>query len=209
MSPVFLRLLATELFEAKLLDLTFLDTIRVEIFSMKKNKYHQKLKSKVIGNTKKNIFSVLILVVFFGIGMYGYRCLYEKICEVSVFDRFIRSDVTIMTPKGALTAEVADTKSTREQGLSGRVSLKDNEGMLFVFDTPGRYGFWMKDMLFPLDLIWINQNGIVVEIERNATVDSYPKTYINASPANYVLEVNAGVAEQQGIFIGSKVKISK
>ena len=141
--------------------------------------------------------------------MYGYRCLAEKICEVSVFDRFIRSDVTIMTPKGAITAEVADTKSSRELGLSGRPSMKDSEGLLFVFDTPGRYGFWMKDMLFNLDLIWINQDGIVVEIERNASKDSYPKTFMNASPASYVLEVNAGVAEKQGLYIGSKVKISK
>jgi uncharacterized membrane protein (UPF0127 family) len=67
----------------------------------------------------------------------------------------------------------------------------------------------MKDMLFPLDIIWINQNGVIVEIERNAKPESYPKVYINASPASYVLELNAGIAEQQGMFIGSKVKISK
>jgi uncharacterized membrane protein (UPF0127 family) len=176
---------------------------------MKKNKYQQKLRKKEIGGIKNNIFSVLVLVFFFGVGMYGYQCLFEKVCKVTIFNRFVSHSVTITTPHGALTAEVADTKSTREQGLSGRTGLKDNEGMLFVFDTPGRYGFWMKDMLFNLDLIWINQEGIVVEVERNASKDSYPKTYMNASPASYVLEVNAGVAEEQGLFIGSKVKIVK
>ncbi|MCF7843774.1 DUF192 domain-containing protein [Candidatus Gracilibacteria bacterium] len=174
---------------------------------MKKNKYHQKLKAKAFEGTKNKIFSVIIIVLFFFIGMYGYRCLSEKVCEVESFNRFVRHDVTISTPHGAIVAEVADTRSSRELGLSGRESMKENEGLLFIFDTPGRYGFWMKDMIFPLDILWINQNGIVVEIERNVTPESYPKTYINASPATYVLELNAGIAEKQGLFIGSKVKI--
>jgi uncharacterized membrane protein (UPF0127 family) len=176
---------------------------------MKKNKYHQKLQDKVVKNTKSKIFSGLILVAFFFVGMYGYRCLSEKVCDIPLVERFIRSDNTIVTPKGKLTVEVADTKSSRELGLSGRPSMGKEEGMLFVFDVPGRYGFWMKDMLFPLDIVWINQNGFVVEVERNAKPESYPKTYMNASPASYVLELNSGIAEEQGIFIGSKVKIQK
>ena len=158
---------------------------------------------------KKNIFSAFVIVLFFFVGMYGYRCLFEKVCEVDVINKIVRHDVTITTPHGAIIAEVADTKSSRELGLSGRKNMRENEGMLFAFDVPGRYGFWMKDMNFPLDLIWINQNGVIVEIERNATPESYPKTYINKSDANYVLELNAGVAEQQGLFIGSKIKISE
>lgn len=174
---------------------------------MKKNKYQQKLRARKVLGFRKNFFFVLVLIFAFGVGWYGFRCISQKMCEVTIISKLVSHNVTITTPKGAITAEVADTKSTREQGLSGRTSLKDNEGMLFVFDTPGRYGFWMKDMLFSLDLIWINQEGIVVEVERNAPKDSYPKTYMNASPANYVLEVNAGMAEEQGLFIGSKVKI--
>ena len=175
--------------------------------SMKKSTYHQKLHDKIVKNTKNKIISGIILVVFFCVGMYGYRCLSEKVCNIDAFDRFVRQDVTITTPHGAITAEVADTKSSRELGLSGRPNMNDNEGMLFVFDRPGRYGFWMKDMLFALDVIWINQNGIVVEIERDTSSDTYPKVYMNASPASYVLEVKGGTAEKQGLFIGSKVKI--
>ena len=174
---------------------------------MKKNKYQQKLRAKKVLGFRKNFLFALVLIFSFLIGWYGFRCVSQKMCEVPMITRLFRHTVTITTPNGAITAEVADTKSTRELGLSGHQPLKDNEGMLFVFDTPGRYGFWMKDMLFNLDLIWINQDGIIVDIERNASKDSYPKTYMNASPANYVLEVNAGVAEQQGLFIGSKVKI--
>ena len=174
---------------------------------MKKNIHHQKLQSTVVKNTKSKIFSGIVVITFFFIGMYGYRCLSEKVCEVEMFDRFVRQDVTIITPKGAITAEVADTKSSRELGLSGRQKMRDNEGQLFVFDVPGRYGFWMKDMLFSLDIIWINQNGIIVEMERNITPESYPKTFMNKSSASYVLELNAGIAEKQGLYIGSKIKI--
>lgn len=173
---------------------------------MKKN-YHQKLKTKAFPGLKNKTFSLIVIVVFFFVGMYGYKCFSEKVCEVDVLERFVRHDITITTPNGVITAEVADTKSSRELGLSGRTKMKEHDGMLFIFDSPGRYGFWMKDMLFPLDIIWINQNGIVVEIERSATPESYPKTFMNTSPANYILEVNAGVAEKQGIFIGSRVKI--
>jgi uncharacterized membrane protein (UPF0127 family) len=82
--------------------------------------------------------------------------------------------------------------------------------MLFIFEKPGRYGFWMKDMLFPLDIIWINQNGIVVNVERGVTPETYKekKIYINQADASYVLEINAGLSEKFGLYIGSKVKIT-
>lgn len=153
------------------------------------------------------IFFVVVLV------LYGYRCLSEKVCEVDVINKFIRHDITITMPNGALVAEVADTKSSRELGLSGRKSMRENEGMLFVFDAPGRYGFWMKDMNFPLDILWINQNGYVVAIESNFTPESYyykpPKTAINGPEASYVLEMNTGRAEEYGLFLGSRITITQ
>lgn len=175
---------------------------------MKKNKY-QKPNNKSVGGIKKNIFSAIVLVIFFFVGMYGYHCLFEKVCKVRFIDNLVRHSATVTTPKGIIIAELADTKSSRELGLSGRPIMKDGEGLLFEFDASGRYGFWMKDMMFPLDIIWINQDGIVVEVERNVKPDSYPKTFMNASPASYVLELNAGIAEKHRLFIGSKVKISK
>mgnify|MGYP000924508267 FL=1 len=154
------------------------------------------------------IIVVLVLVCFF-LGSYSFKCLSEKICEVDLINHFIRHDTLITAPRGVIHAEVADTKSTKELGLSGRKEMGKDEGLLFVFDDSGRYGFWMKDMMFPLDIIWLNQNGLVVEIERNLSPDTYPKAYINKTPASYVLEINAGRSEELGLFIGSKVKISK
>jgi uncharacterized membrane protein (UPF0127 family) len=67
-----------------------------------------------------------------------------------------------------LSVEVADTPAERGRGLSGREMLPENSGMLFVFDTPGRYGFWMYGMKFPLDIIWIDESLRVVYFVENA-----------------------------------------
>lgn len=149
----------------------------------------------------------MLSVGLFFSSMYGYRCLVEKVCESEILDRVVRHDVTILMPEGAIVAEVADTKSSRELGLTGREELKDGEAMLFVFDEPGRYGFWIKDMNFAVDIVWINSNGIVVEIERNVvpTDEVNPKIYMNTAPASYVIEMKAGESQKQKLFLGSKV----
>lgn len=156
----------------------------------------------------RNLLFVLLIIGLFFSSMYGFRCLVTKVCGEVVIDKFVRHDITVLMPKGALEAELADTRASRELGLSGRKSMGDDEGLLFAFDKPGRYGFWMKDMQFPLDIIWINENGIVVSIERGLTPESYPKTFMNQSEASYVLEVNAGLAERFGLYLGSKVKMT-
>lgn len=160
----------------------------------------------------RNALLILLCASLFFSSMYGYRCLVEKVCDSIIIDKIVRHDVTVLMPKGALEVEVANTKPSRELGLSFRPSMGDDEGMLFVFPVPGRYGFWMKDMLFSLDMVWINENGIVVWIERNVTPESYTsgkKAFINQSDASYVLEMNAGLAERFGLYLGSKVKIAE
>ncbi len=184
---------------------------------MKKNTYtkHKNSSSSSVTTKKstmiRNTLLVLLCVGLFFSSMYGFRCLATKVCDSVVVDKFVRSDMTILMPKGAITAELANTKASRELGLSGRHIMNDDEGMLFAFDVPGRYGFWMKDMAFPLDIIWINENGVVVSIERNVTPESYTNTkkiYMNQADASYVLEINAGLSEKFGLYLGSKVKMT-
>lgn len=168
------------------------------------------MKRGFLAKSLRNLgFGVLLIALFFST-MYGFRCLVTKVCGSVRVDKIVRSNFTMLMPLGALEVEVANTEASRERGLSGRQKMKDSEGFLYVFDKPGRYGFWMKDMIFPLDIIWINQNGIVVDIEREITPDSYleKKTFINQSEAVYVLEVNAGMAKKFGLYLGSKVKIT-
>ncbi|MFA5132428.1 MAG: DUF192 domain-containing protein [Candidatus Paceibacterota bacterium] len=164
---------------------------------------------------EKKILYGSMAILFLVLGWYGYTCGIQKTCGNQTVERFVRHDMDIVAPRGTIATEVVDTSASRALGLSGRKGLAPNEGMLFVFDASGRYGFWMKDMLFPLDIIWINQSGVVVHIERDVTPESYtgskenPKTFINTPDALYVLEINTGKAEEYGLYLGSKVKLEK
>ena len=122
--------------------------------------------------------------------------------------------IDLVTPKGTgtiyidnipLTVTVADTVAERTQGLSGRPRLADNEGMFFVFEEADRYGFWMKDMNFPIDIIWLSDEGFVVDIDEAASPESYPTVFKPDVPARFVLEVHAGFAREHGIRQGSKI----
>lgn len=93
----------------------------------------------------------------------------------------------------SLIVEVVDTPETRSKGLSGHKPLQNNEGMLFVFEKPGFYGFWMKDMTFAIDILWLDEDFKVVDAWLNASPGSYPKTYTPKNKAKYVLETNPGV----------------
>lgn len=112
----------------------------------------------------------------------------------------------------SIRAEIVDNPFSRMRGLAGRDTLKSGEGMLFVFDSPGRYGMWMKGMLFPIDILWLGQ-GRVLEIAENA---SPPSAATSASGleifrpnqvAEYALEVPAGFIASERISTGDRVQI--
>lgn len=110
--------------------------------------------------------------------------------------------------KGIAVA-VADTPALRNRGLSGRKELKENEGMLFNFPEPGLYGFWMKDMYFPIDVIWFDANRQIIDVWENATPDSFPQTYTPHSFAQFVLEVPAGFFSSHHLKVGNILGIPK
>ncbi len=104
--------------------------------------------------------------------------------------------------------DVALTSVEQEQGLSGRESLAENTGMLFVFEKPGKYPFWMKDMNFPIDIIWIGEDMKVVYIKKDARPELFPETYgpgADDKEAKYVLEVKSGFADKNNLQIGDTV----
>lgn len=89
--------------------------------------------------------------------------------------------------------EVAASESTREKGLSGRTDLPTDAGMWFAMPAPGMHGFWMKDMVFPIDLIWISPDRVVLGAARLAPCAAHAcPIHYPPAPAAYVLEVNAG-----------------
>jgi uncharacterized membrane protein (UPF0127 family) len=154
------------------------------------------------------VVALIIVALCVALGYISY-CFVTKSCTLSSVRKLTSNQVVIKPPKGEIVAEVVDTPASRELGLSGRTGLKKDEGMLFVFDKPGKYGFWMKDMLFPIDMVWISEDGLVVNVERNVTPESYPKAFINTIDAKHVLEINQGTAVTYGMYIGSKVDIKK
>lgn len=80
----------------------------------------------------------------------------------------------------SLRIEYAMTETGRERGLSGRTSIPSDYGMLFVFPEDGRYGFWMKDTLVPLDIFWLNSKGQVVSIARDVATSTYPNVFYSS-----------------------------
>lgn len=107
-----------------------------------------------------------------------------------------------------LEVEVQRTDAEHELGLSGRESLTDDQGMLFVFQVPYKPLFWMKDMRFPLDIIWI-KNGIVHQVDERVPQPTKESPRIATVTPNaeidMVLEVNAGWVSSRGIKVGDQV----
>ena len=105
-----------------------------------------------------------------------------------------------------IKVELALTEVKQTQGLSGRLSLKEDEGMLFVFERPGNYPFWMKDMNFPIDIIWLNDDMRVVYIKKNARPEFFPENYGPTENAKYVLEIVSGFADKNNLRVGDRVE---
>ncbi len=119
---------------------------------------------------------------------------------------------TIQIGPSSLLVSVAATREERRQGLSGVESMESDQGKLFIFEESGYHGIWMKDMLFPIDIIWVSADFQIVHIERSA----HPSTYINdndarvfspSTPAKYVIEVNADYTRQYGIEVGDTISL--
>ena len=105
-----------------------------------------------------------------------------------------------------IKVDFVNTKEAQARGLSGRSGLKEDEGMLFVFNKNGIYTFWMKDMNFPIDIIWIGQDMKVAYIKKDARPELYPEAYGAGIYARYVLEVSSGFSEKNNLKEGDTVK---
>lgn len=116
----------------------------------------------------------------------------------------------ITFPSGTvINVVIADTPALREKGLSKREILRDDEGMLFVFDTLDRHKIWMKDMYFPIDIIWLDENFKIIDIYKGASISTYPNTFQPQSDAGFVIEVNSGFVSRNNIQVGNVVQFER
>ena len=134
---------------------------------------------------------------------------------------FVQKSTPIAPPQKTITinavkisVQIADTEAKRTKGLSGVSNLDSGNGMLFIFGSKGvTPTFWMKDMLIPLDIIWIN-GGKIVRIDKNiptpvsGTADINLKIYSAGQPVDYVLEVNAEFSDKNNIKVGDAVDLT-
>tara|TARA_B100001250_G_C19366838_1_gene600120 strand:- start:113 stop:580 length:468 start_codon:yes stop_codon:yes gene_type:complete len=150
-----------------------------------------------------NIFLLKFFFVLF--------CYVFLVNEELISEKIKYANAIVTTSSGIqIQVEIADTISKRNLGLGKRSFLKKNWGMLFVFDKLKAHHFWMKDMNFPLDIIWLNNNRIVHIIENANPSNSGVNLPIlkPLEPANFVLEIAAGQANKlklkKGDFLNYK-----
>lgn len=139
------------------------------------------------------IFFVFILIILIGFGIYFWQ---RKINVPST---------NIKIGNAILSVEIADTPFERTNGLSFREKIGENEGMIFIFEDSQYRKFWMKNMKFSVDIIWIDENLKVVGIQENVPPESYPDTFESPKPVKYVIEVNAGWTKKNKIKTGDKI----
>ena len=148
------------------------------------------------------MMSALILLIILGLGYWWFGFHAPKDYE--------RTTVTIRNR--TFEVDIADTVTKQVQGLSGRPSLGENEGMLFIFSGTSDRAFWMKDMNFPIDMIWIKGDRVA-----GFTANAMPEPeksvfsltlYKSPEPVDKVLEVPAGTAQKLQINVGDTVAIT-
>ena len=139
--------------------------------------------------------SVLIGIVIVAIGMIAGAVFYRT------HTRLTGSDATLGGV--SLRLEYATTTAAQKRGLSGRAEVPGDYGMLFVFNTANRYGFWMKDMLAPIDIFWLDDSLKVVAVSSDLDPATYPDVFYPPIPVRYVLETAAGFARAHSIATGT------
>jgi len=133
------------------------------------------------------------------------------VCVIFIFWIFNRLEkIEIQTASGStfIMAEVEKTSWDKEKGLMGRKDLSEDRGMLFVYDEDINPNFWMKNMLIPIDIIFIDADHNIKYIAESVLpceTETRCDLYNAGTPIRYVLEVKAGYTKKYGVKIGDRV----
>ncbi len=172
----------------------------------------RKINIASLRNSKKYTIFFVVFIIFLS--------LFAFISAIAIFlvhnnhkqysDEFNQTKQSIIINDIKMHVYIASTIDEVRQGLSGRKKMRDDQGMLFLFLDTDYRTFWMKDMLFDIDIIFIRDDTII-DIAKNMPAISgtpWPATYTSKSQADKVLEVNAGLANHYNWQIGDKIVTS-
>ncbi len=152
----------------------------------------------------KNFFFFVCLCVFL-CGTYFFYS--RNVAQKNISEVVYKKIEIIFENNQKYVFDIADTPSLQERGLSYRKTLNPQTGMIFIFDRPAPYQFWMKDMNFPIDIVWLDTEGIVIHIEHSVAPSTYPTLFGPSKSARYVLEFLSGNAHKLGLQLGYKVNL--
>jgi uncharacterized protein len=159
--------------------------------------------------TRFKIFSIIFIGLLFSALGWSIMCADQEQAGQTPFYSFTKEgELFFFTPDSEqvtqIDIEFADDADEIVLGLMFRRSMRENQGMLFIFDSEAPRSFWMKDTYFSLDMIFVDSNKEIVSIARETSPLS-EQNYRSEKPAQYVVEVNAGFAKKHGIVPGYKI----
>lgn len=153
---------------------------------------------------KKTIIACVVVAIFCLAGWYISNIAHEN----TSVDEYANYDLgKVLFGNKSYPVFISNTPRLLSKGLSGKTELPQDHGMLFVFGSPSVNYFWMKEMNFPLDIIWIDELGTIIHIEEGLIPETYPDLFGPDKDSMYVWEVNAGFAAEKGIDIGGRIGI--
>jgi hypothetical protein len=153
-------------------------------------------------NKKIRLIIAIVLIIIVSLIIYSFNN------KNKIMDDIKTTQEIIFNNNVKINVEIADDSLERERGLMFREGLGENSGMLFIFKDEQVRGFWMKNMLIPLDMIFINGNGKIVSIKTAEPCKADPcASYSSDYPAKYVLEVNSGFALKNNVSVNDSIEI--
>ncbi len=152
---------------------------------------------------KKNVGIYLLAAILVALVGLSYLQTKSKVIEKSIDHEYGRRSIKIADE--TISVYLAESEEEKRLGLSIFEELEADRGMLFEYDQPGKPAFWMKDMSFDIDMVWI-RNDIIVGITPNVSRYSQSARYIPEQEIDTVLEVNAGYCKRNKIEVGDSVE---
>ncbi len=169
-------------------------------------------KTKLARNFKLLVAALALAVLAVVGGVLSQRVIKQEKesthCAITITDSDApRPDVVGYEPaKVCVELEHAKTQQEQTVGLSKYDSYDDTKGMLFIYDTSHKACIWMRDMKFPIDIVWLDENKTIVQIEVDVDPNTYPKNFCSEKPAQYVIELNRFVSEYAHLKVGQQLQ---